>query len=194
MPEQPKVLLVEDDPKMMKATSMTISLAGCTAVEAADLKQARKAVKCGGIQAVILDVDLPDGSRFNFCRELRTGELRHVDVKEGRYRYADHDDKNIELANIVVYDEYKNTDDYETMKADQLQKWENASGKYLFLLSWTLTPSLSNPHVHILANKANAHLLDELKKGINSGFPKPNIVYIDFMNENLAQSIAAFNF
>jgi hypothetical protein len=116
-----------------------------------------------------------------------------VDVKEGRYRYADHD-KNIEQAHIVVYDKFTNIDDYETMKLDQLAKWKNASGSYLFLLSWTLTPGVGNLHVHTLANIANKHLLEELKNGINNGFPSPNIVYIDFMNEKLAQGIAAFNF
>jgi DNA-binding response OmpR family regulator len=84
MEETPKILLVEDDKRMMDATAMIIDFAEYTAVKAYDLKQARAAMKKGGIQAVILDVELPDGNGFDFCRELRKTSAVPVIFYTGR--------------------------------------------------------------------------------------------------------------
>jgi len=81
---------------------MTISLAGCTAVEAADLQQARKAVKSGGIQAVILDVDLLDGSGFDFCRELRKKSAVPVIFYTGRAGTADKTESYAAGGNLYI--------------------------------------------------------------------------------------------
>lgn len=71
MPEKHKILLIEDNPAMLEANAMVLKSEGYAVVIAATLQQARKALQTADIQAVVLDVDLPDGSGFDFCREIR---------------------------------------------------------------------------------------------------------------------------
>lgn len=114
----------------------------------------------------------------------------------GRFRYKD--GSVIQPgANLTVYDDYANTDDYNEMKNDQLKKWhdyaDQGAGR-LFLLSWTLTPSPPGATVKELATEANSKLPGVLyDQIITSQANKPNIVYIDFMNSTTAQSIIQYN-
>jgi len=115
----------------------------------------------------------------------------------GFFRYMDGNSVQ-SGANMTVYDSYTGTTDYATMKADQLQKWTNYGGTgrgYLFLLSWTLTGNMISDTIADMANPANEKLATVLyDKIIGTNAPKPNIVYVDFMNSAVAQGIILFNY
>ncbi|BCH55317.1 hypothetical protein ACQZ61_06220 [Agrobacterium vitis] len=119
-----------------------------------------------------------------------------IDPATGRFRYED-GNSAVSGANLTVYDNYANTSDYQTMQQDQLAKWRAHGGlgqNFLFLLSWTLT-SGGLVSVKSLADEANGHLPAVLSKQIISlGWSKPNIVYIDFIDEYLSSSIIQYNF
>lgn len=68
--------------------------------------------------------------------------VEYIDPAEGRFHYADGSSAQ-QGCNITVFDEYSDSDDYNTMEAGQLQKWNANAGLgrgHFFLLSWTLTP------------------------------------------------------
>lgn len=121
----------------------------------------------------------------------------YIDPATGRFRYRD-GSSAIPGSNLTVYDKYSETDDYNTMKDDQLQKWRNYGGLgkgYLFLLSWTLTPGLSSPTIAKMAKEANSRLPEILHNGIGSNKQSgPNIVYIDYVNNTISQCIIYYNF
>ena len=120
----------------------------------------------------------------------------HVDPSTGRFRYKDGSAAQPD-ANIVVFDEYSDSDDYDIMKADQIQKWTDHGGLgkgYFFLLSWTLTPGAGST-VEELAAIANGNLPGVLHNQIiTAHFTKPNIVYIDYVNRDTAFAIVQYNF
>lgn len=133
----------------------------------------------------------------------------HISARSGRFRYYD-EDKSIDSAhgeigscdpNIRVYDSYSNTVSLEKMKQDQLAKLITYGGlnkNYLFLLSWTLTPdsgTFLTSSIKNLAKEAN-RALEQLSSGYfrQAHIPKPNIAYIDYVNEQTARSIISLNF
>jgi hypothetical protein len=129
----------------------------------------------------------------------------YCNTSEGKFRYIDvnPDNKAKINCNITVYDKYADKSDYEKMKKDQLEKWKDYAGlgnTYLFLLSWTLTAGVAddiNPSNYIfnMAANANSHLSNVLyEKMIKEKSSRPNIVYIDFLNEYLAKIIIQYNF
>ena len=64
-------------------------------------------------------------------------------------------------------------------------------------LSWTLTANNPpfDPTIHSLADKANSQLPGVLyDRVVSKGWAKPNIVYIDYVNSTVAQSIIQYNF
>jgi len=120
----------------------------------------------------------------------------YINPTTGRFRYMDSDTVAAN-ANISVFDQYSDTSDYGTMRADQIQKWQAHGGMgtgHLFLLSWTLTASATSPSVKSMADYANAQLPSVLYGQIvAAGFSKPNIVYIDYVSSTVAQSIILYN-
>lgn len=122
----------------------------------------------------------------------------YVDPATGRFRYKD--GSTVQSgANITVYDEYSNTSDYNTMKNDQIQKWKTYGGMgngRFFLLSWTLTASPPlGASIETLAAQANSQLPGVLYDQIVvNKLSKPNIVYIDYVNNTTTQSIIQYNF
>jgi len=131
-----------------------------------------------------------------------------IGVKYGRFRYHDGfqlDSSGSEVGayrgpNITVCDSYSSTTNLTQMERDQLSKLNNYGGtgkEYLFLLSWTLTPDAGTflgGSIRELAEKANRALLEVLRNQIEQGKPKPNIVYIDYVNENTTREIIQYNF
>ncbi len=121
-----------------------------------------------------------------------------IDTAKGRFRYDD--GTTIQQgANITVFDEYSDTSNESKMMSNQLDKWWKYSqglGKgHFFLLSWTLTASPPfSDSIESLAARANSKLPSMLHNHIRSNYPKPNIVYIDFLNNYVAQSIILCNF
>jgi hypothetical protein len=115
----------------------------------------------------------------------------------GRFRYRDGGTVEPD-ANITVFDDYTKTANLNTMAVDQITKLGEHGGlgnDRFFLLSWTLTPSFGDPSIEILARDANAQLPNVLSYDIFvAGYPKPNIVFIDYLDNPVAQSIILYNF
>jgi hypothetical protein len=93
---------------------------------------------------------------------------------------------------LNVFDQYANSDDFEAMKSDQLQKLQRfyATPQQLFLLSWTLTfqKNIFDGNLHTLSMKAGAHLADFVSEHA-SRYPL-NILYTDFFADARATDLA----
>jgi len=98
--------------------------------------------------------------------------------------------------NMTVCDRYSDTSSYGKMSEDQIGKWNEYAGMgrdYLFLLSWTLTAGAEGS-IRELAHTANSNLPGVLSMQSALKKPKPNIVYIDYMNVEIARVIISYNF
>ena len=65
------ILVVEDEQAIAETIVYALQTEGFGPVWASTLGAAREALARGGVALVVLDVGLPDGSGFDFCRELR---------------------------------------------------------------------------------------------------------------------------
>lgn len=70
------ILFIEDDEDLRISVSRKLERSGYAVYNAADLKQARRLFKMNPTPLVLCDIDLPDGSGLDLCRELR----EHSDV------------------------------------------------------------------------------------------------------------------
>jgi CheY-like chemotaxis protein len=69
-----RVLLVEDVPAMRMLLRLALERAGMEVIEAADLAQARRALRAGPAPTcVLLDLELPDGNGLDLVGELPNG-------------------------------------------------------------------------------------------------------------------------
>lgn len=68
-----KILMVEDDFALAMGTEYALTSEGYAVATAANLAQAREKFD-DSIDLVLLDVMLPDGTGFAFCKELRDGK------------------------------------------------------------------------------------------------------------------------
>lgn len=68
---KPRVLLVEDEVGILQVNTRHLEGQGYEVVAAQTLKEAKEAVLRQPPDLVLLDVMLPDGSGYDFCRELR---------------------------------------------------------------------------------------------------------------------------
>jgi two-component system KDP operon response regulator KdpE len=68
----PRVLVVDDEPQILRALRATLRGAGYTVDSAATAEEALTAAAAHPPEAVILDLVLPDGNGTDVCRELRT--------------------------------------------------------------------------------------------------------------------------
>ena len=67
-----RVLVVDDEPQILRALGTTLRGAGYEVDTAATAEAALAAAAAQPPEAVILDLVLPDGSGTDVCRELRT--------------------------------------------------------------------------------------------------------------------------
>ena len=67
-----QLLFVEDDPVLLKQLSFGLSQQGYRVHRAHNLTAARKYLRTSNIDLLLLDVGLPDGTGFEFIKELRT--------------------------------------------------------------------------------------------------------------------------
>ena len=67
-----RILVVDDEPQILRALGATLRGAGYTVDSAATAEQALTAAAAHPPEAVILDLVLPDGDGTDVCRELRT--------------------------------------------------------------------------------------------------------------------------
>ena len=65
------ILLVEDDESLNRGISFKLRKEGYQVFQAFNLGQAREIFNSGGIDLIILDAGLPDGSGFDLCSEIR---------------------------------------------------------------------------------------------------------------------------
>jgi DNA-binding NtrC family response regulator len=65
------ILMVDDEPAVLFGYSRYFSQAGYTTAEAGTLAEAREAVRSRRFDAVLLDLNLPDGNGLEWIRELR---------------------------------------------------------------------------------------------------------------------------
>jgi DNA-binding response OmpR family regulator len=77
MADLPKILFVEDDAQIAKSLALNLKFAGYEVDWAATLAEAREHVATHRYDLLLLDVGLPDGTGFDFCKELREA---HNDV------------------------------------------------------------------------------------------------------------------
>ena len=66
-----KLLLIEDDMPLAMATSFAIETEGFQVTHVATLKDAWDSLKANEFSLVLLDVNLPDGDGYTFCKEMR---------------------------------------------------------------------------------------------------------------------------
>lgn len=65
------ILIVEDDVGLNKGIALTLARDGVAVEQAYNLAGAEERFAAGGIDLVLLDVRLPDGSGLDFCAKLR---------------------------------------------------------------------------------------------------------------------------
>ena len=71
---QTMILLVEDDPAVRAYMREALSAAGYAVAEADCLDAARHLVRKEKPALVVLDIQLPDGTGFDFCQEIRSSK------------------------------------------------------------------------------------------------------------------------
>ncbi|MEK3987088.1 DNA-binding response regulator [Paenibacillus sp. VTT E-133280] len=73
-----RILLVEDDENLAFGIEYTLTSEGYTVVVAGSIKEARKALKTVAVDLILLDVNLPDGSGYDLCREIRVSSQNPI--------------------------------------------------------------------------------------------------------------------
>ena len=66
-----KILLVEDDESLSRGISFKLKREGFMVLAARSIREAREIFSKITVDLVVLDVALPDGDGFQFCREIR---------------------------------------------------------------------------------------------------------------------------
>lgn len=66
-----KVLVVEDEPSIRESVGYALETEGIGSFLVSTLGEARAVLRESNISLIVLDVGLPDGNGFDFCRELR---------------------------------------------------------------------------------------------------------------------------
>ena len=65
------ILLVEDNPHIMKINAEALSMYGYEILQAATARECRQALRWHPVDLVVLDIMLPDGDGVKLCRELK---------------------------------------------------------------------------------------------------------------------------
>jgi len=65
------ILVVEDEPNIAAPLIRVLKEQGFDAMRVATIFEAKDAMKNNNFSAIVLDVKLPDGNGFDFCKELR---------------------------------------------------------------------------------------------------------------------------
>ena len=67
-----KILIVEDDSDLREGLSFSFSSDGYDVIETETKKEGLQEIKKGGCDLVLLDCNLPDGTGFELCKEVRS--------------------------------------------------------------------------------------------------------------------------
>ncbi len=71
---KPRLLLVDDEPDVRLGFSLYLAKVGFTVIEAASLAEARRVLASSPVEAVLLDLNLPDGNGLDWIADLREGQ------------------------------------------------------------------------------------------------------------------------
>lgn len=96
-----RILLLEDDPSLIRGLSFAFQKEGFTLEVARTLKEAHTRWRAGVYDLLILDVSLPDGSGFTFCEAVR----RHSRVPI-MFLTASDEETNIVMGLDIGADDY----------------------------------------------------------------------------------------
>ncbi len=66
-----RFLLIDDDPAVTNVLKLFLETAGHTVAVASNVTQGKSAIQAGGHDAVVLDLNMPDGRGFDVLRFLR---------------------------------------------------------------------------------------------------------------------------
>lgn len=66
-----KILIIEDDKRINEGIKFNLELDGFICFSGNSLKEGRNILKDEKIDLIILDINLPDGNGFDFCKEIR---------------------------------------------------------------------------------------------------------------------------
>ncbi|MCQ4635243.1 response regulator transcription factor [Anaerovorax odorimutans] len=66
-----KILIIEDDRTLNEGIAMTLEGPEMNIARAGSIKEAKRLMEQGLFDLILLDVNLPDGNGFEFCKELR---------------------------------------------------------------------------------------------------------------------------
>lgn len=70
-----RILLIEDNPHIMKINSEALALHGYRVLEAETLAEGRTLFEAEKPDLILLDIMLPDGNGLDFCEELRAQQM-----------------------------------------------------------------------------------------------------------------------
>lgn len=115
MTEKPKILIIEDQPDILKMMVLLLARAGCEALTAHAGKEGMQLAQQPDIGLILLDVDLPDISGFEICRRLKedarvsripvifvTGRYCEEDRRRGlALGAADYIDKPFDISHFI---------------------------------------------------------------------------------------------
>ncbi len=65
------ILIIEDDEGLCRGICFTLSKENYNIVAAASLQQGRQAMRTNKPDLILLDINLPDGDGYTFCKEIR---------------------------------------------------------------------------------------------------------------------------
>lgn len=65
------ILLVEDNPHIMKINAEALGMYGYDIIKAASVAECMEALRWHAVDLIVLDIMLPDGSGIDLCRELK---------------------------------------------------------------------------------------------------------------------------
>ncbi len=65
------VLIVEDEPSLLKYTARKLSRGGYKVLMASSIAEARRKIESAPVDLAVLDIMLPDGSGLDFCAEIK---------------------------------------------------------------------------------------------------------------------------
>ncbi|ODA67149.1 Transcriptional regulatory protein OmpR [Methyloligella halotolerans] len=71
MQSSPQILVVDDDPEIRKLLARYIESQGFRVLLAASRQELEESLSTHGVDLIVLDVMLPDGSGLDICRDLR---------------------------------------------------------------------------------------------------------------------------
>ena len=80
LPNQPLVLVVEDEPAMRDMLERMLERAGYGVTCAADGAEGLARLEAGDVDLVLLDLMLPQLDGLEFCRQARERQERHVPI------------------------------------------------------------------------------------------------------------------